>query len=745
MAFSPTLKAALLLLSTLTATWVTDLTAANPVRISSHSKSPVDGLYLRDDPDAHTAREEVTHTPMRGPVITPPPHLNFSTPAPKKGSTLSVIKFMEQFGYVQKSDNVSGALYTEQSLEEYIMKLQKFGNIPQTGVVDNATLELIATPRCGRPDLETSVPKDSEDHREPHEHIRRKRYIVGGLGWEKRRLTYHLANWSPQLKSKENVQKELRKAFDAWSVYSHLQFSEVDTGDADIIIYFASYDHYDGYPFDGPSGILAHAYYPYEFGSYGGDVHFDESEKWNIRPKDEYSGLDFFTVAVHEIGHSLGLAHSPVSGSIMFPYYKGYTKHFALDYDDVMAMWELYIKRKLDGDDEYFNSTTTTTTTTPAYPDDDHQADAAGDDNPEGKSPNPDDNEADDDNNVLKDEAKDWDEATDSDEVSYRGDYETVDQHRKRVQGGWVDDLPGLPHLPPEGDGAHGRKEDEEEDFYAEDRKRREEEEKRREEDRKREEEDEAERRRSEEDIKRREEETRRREEEARRRWEEEWEARGGEEPEDTPPGSEPRLPNLCHGSYDAMALLRQELFIFKDQYVWRYSERRRLRDGYPTLIRNLFPALPSFLKKINAVYERPSDSNIIFFIGKYYYVHDGDRLVEGSPRPLTSLGLPELQTSIDAAFHWPRADKTYFFSKNWYFRYNEKTRQMDPGYPKDISKWNGLPSNLDAAFTFTDGLSYFIRGYQYWKYDNVRIEPYSEYPKDAPEYWAGCPPGDLN
>ncbi|KAA0195493.1 hypothetical protein HAZT_HAZT010644 [Hyalella azteca] len=128
------------------------------------------------------------------------------------------------------------------------------------------------------------------------------------------------------------------------------------------------------YPFDGQGGTLAHAYYPYESGHYGGDIHFDESEQWAINPKDEYSGLDFFTVAVHEIGHSLGLAHSYVRSSIMFPYYKGNSEHFALDHDDVMGMYELYIQRHLPGDDEYFNqhhsddttaSAPTTTSTTP--------------------------------------------------------------------------------------------------------------------------------------------------------------------------------------------------------------------------------------------------------------------------------------------------------------------------------------------------------------------------------------------
>ena len=82
--------------------------------------------------------------------------------------------------------------------------------------------------------------------------------------------------------------------------------------------------------FDGPGGVQAHAFYP----SSGGDIHFDDDETWT---RDS-----LLPIAVHEIGHSLGLNHSDVPGSIMTPFTTTLSSRAVLSDDDVSGIRAIY-------------------------------------------------------------------------------------------------------------------------------------------------------------------------------------------------------------------------------------------------------------------------------------------------------------------------------------------------------------------------------------------------------------------
>jgi len=95
-----------------------------------------------------------------------------------------------------------------------------------------------------------------------------------------------------------------------------------------------------GFFFDGPGGGLAHALQPATESmgtTFGGDVHFDIGENWT---NGGGGGTDFLTVAIHELGHSLGLGHSSTTASVMYFAYQG-TQH-NLFRDDIIGIQEIY-------------------------------------------------------------------------------------------------------------------------------------------------------------------------------------------------------------------------------------------------------------------------------------------------------------------------------------------------------------------------------------------------------------------
>jgi peptidoglycan hydrolase-like protein with peptidoglycan-binding domain len=205
----------------------------------------------------------------------------------------------------------------DKNTEKAVKTFQKFNGLKVTGKLDKATHDLMSRPRCGFPDTAD--------------------FVLEGRKWNKTALTYSYSSFTPDL-SQAQVRNALSQAFNLWAAVTPLTFTEVAAG-ADIVIRFVGGNHGDGSSFDGPSGVLAHAFYPPpNAGALAGDVHFDEAETWTVNLPP--SGIDLVTVAGHEIGHALGLAHSNVNGALMFAFYGG--AHRKLENDDVAGIQAIY-------------------------------------------------------------------------------------------------------------------------------------------------------------------------------------------------------------------------------------------------------------------------------------------------------------------------------------------------------------------------------------------------------------------
>ncbi|OGM44718.1 matrix metalloproteinase [Aspergillus bombycis] len=230
--------------------------------------------------------------------------------------------YLQTLGYLDISKSPDGK-FSEVEVYAAYRRFQHFYGLKEheTGSYNEETRQAMTRKRCGIP--ENSVVAS---------------FSSGPPRWNKRDIYWKLKNESQHLAYKD-AETQIKEVVAEWQ--EHFKYPRINMAEneeeEDISIEFTKTDHGDGYPFDGPGNVLAHAFFPIpSSGVLAGDMHFDEAEKWTSEFLRQ--------VALHELGHSLGLDHSSDPNSVMWPWFNGKSK---LEPDDIARIQALYPEHTL--------------------------------------------------------------------------------------------------------------------------------------------------------------------------------------------------------------------------------------------------------------------------------------------------------------------------------------------------------------------------------------------------------------
>ncbi|KAJ4833856.1 hypothetical protein Tsubulata_029876 [Turnera subulata] len=245
----------------------------------------------------------------------------------KKAGIHQLKLYLQKFGYL--NDSTGGV--DDDSMEGAIRTYQINFNLKPTGVLDDETVATMMMPRCGVADITHGKTRMKAGNHQHTDYV----FYEGEPKWP---LTSKILTWKLMPGSRQDAVAPVRDyALLSWAGIGPFAYEQVgEDAISQIAIGFRTREGGDPIgKMDGPYGVLAYAFPPQD-----GHMYFDGDENWAINAPTPQQ-IDMGTVALHELGHILGLGHSSDPSAVMFPIVQPGTIK-GLEKDDIAGIEALY-------------------------------------------------------------------------------------------------------------------------------------------------------------------------------------------------------------------------------------------------------------------------------------------------------------------------------------------------------------------------------------------------------------------
>jgi hypothetical protein len=242
----------------------------------------------------------------------------------KVGDTIQGLSYVKEYlqflGYFNNTLIINDTVTSDfqSGLKEY----QKNFNLEVTRQLDDNTYDKLSSSRCFVSDIIHGTDTMEET----------KTSFKPWWGADKKELTY---DFNPENNVTNEIKSLVKGVFESWSITT-LKFKEAKTfNDSNIKIVFVT--------IDGKGGFVGGA--DSNYSSPIGTIYLDYEERW-ILPSENFNengDVDLESVVMHQVGHVLGLEHSSVEESIMYPIVLKEKKiKLVNDDDDLQKIGEIY-------------------------------------------------------------------------------------------------------------------------------------------------------------------------------------------------------------------------------------------------------------------------------------------------------------------------------------------------------------------------------------------------------------------